>query len=235
MTQFEREVQEEFSRKLEIPSQFEEISVQERDDFAEKQQIVIYQMPENSIILAAPTLAARIEQEVQPGAARISRTQVKDSLNLSEHEFGDKTVYLFLPPGEHKQISPEEGFSVSQLDSSHEQEFARFISDCPEEEVNEALVSLEDPVVFGCFHRDKLVGATSYWFWGERLADVGVIIHPDYRGRGIGKVLISRISKWGIENNRINLYRHEEKNYKSHKLGLAMNYKVHFTEEPMSI
>ncbi|MGM0438417.1 MAG: GNAT family N-acetyltransferase [Bacillota bacterium] len=159
----------------------------------------------------------------------------KKFLNLSKHKIKDRTIYLFLKPNDFNNPFFENEFRISRLDKKYKRQFEKFEGECSKNDLEEALVSLEDSVVFGCFYKDKLIGIASYWFWGENIADIGVVVHPKYRQQGVGKVLVSKLCKWGINNQKINLYRHNEINKKSHFLALSLNFKNHFFVEDMSL
>jgi len=103
--------------------------------------------------------------------------------------------------------------------------FDEFRKDTPSADLQEGQLSIEDPVIVGCFDKDKLVSVASYWFWGDGLADIGVVTHPDYRQNGIGKALISNLCNFGFELDRINVYRHNQNNLASRNLALSLNFK----------
>lgn len=87
----------------------------------------------------------------------------------------------------------------------------------------------------GCFDKDKLVSIDSYWFWGDGLADIGIVTYPDYREKGIGKALISYLCNYGFKLDRINVYRHNEKNLASRNLALSLNFEQKMTIETTKI
>lgn len=191
----------------------------------------------NSIVITPPSLYDIISQKISDIGAdtRISIEQLKHLLNLDNHKVGNKTIYLFLNPDDYKELVFESNYTISKIDKEYEEEFEKFKSECSKKDLREGVVSLEDAIVFGCFDRNKLVGVTSYWFWGENIADIGVIIHPDYREQSIGKALVSKLCNWGINNKKINLYRHDEMNNKSHQLALSLNFKQYSYMEAMKL
>ena len=49
----------------------------------------------------------------------------------------------------------------------------------------------EARLIYGLFHNGQLMAYASHPYWGEIIADIGVLIHPDYRSRGLGKAVVS--------------------------------------------
>ena len=83
---------------------------------------------------------------------------------------------------------------------------------------------MEDDIAVGCFDGEKLISVASYWFWGDFLADIGILTAPAYRGKGIGRAVVGYLCKIGIEMGRINVYRHSNVNRASDKLSSALGF-----------
>ena len=237
ITQFEKTVQKEISNLINVPSKFKNVIIASNEEYENKKKITIYQMKLNSIIITAPSIFDEISFIINDleKQSRVYIDQLKKLLNLSKHKIKDKTIYLFLKPNDYNHPSFKNKYRISRLDKKYKSQFEKFKGECSKKDLKEALVSLEDSVVFGCFYKDKLIGVASYWFWGEKIADIGVVVHSKYCQQGVGKVLVSKLCEWGINNQKINLYRHNEINKKSHFLALTLNFKNHFFVEDMSL
>ena len=48
--------------------------------------------------------------------------------------------------------------------------------------------------MFGCFNGEALAAAGMLERWGDRLLQVGIVTHPDHRGRGYGKAVVSAMT-----------------------------------------
>lgn len=72
----------------------------------------------------------------------------------------------------------------------------------------------EDQPIAGCFHHGRLVAAAGYKLWGGdfgengqvRIAHVGVVTHPEARGRGAATACVRAISSHAIANGLIAQY-----------------------------
>ena len=105
--------------------------------------------------------------------------------------------YLFyLPVVEQAALRNESVFGgTRQLTSDDGKALARFASEAPEDDMDDAFVEHDHWLVFGVFVDDRLVAAASMYPWDRtRLADLGVITLPEYRGRGLGRAAVRAIS-----------------------------------------
>lgn len=98
---------------------------------------------------------------------------------------------------------------------------------CTEEDLDEAAINVDepDPVIYGMFDGNQLVAYASHRYWEDVIADMGVLIHPGYRGRGLGKAVVSALCEWCIENEVIPMYRVFSYNAHSRRLAQALGFK----------
>ncbi|WP_027339240.1 GNAT family N-acetyltransferase [Halonatronum saccharophilum] len=237
LTPFERRVQREMSKIIDVPFNLKDVEIITKKEYEKDKKISIYQMKLNSLIITPPSLYDNLVERIDQSGivSRVDINQLKSMMGLDKHRVEDRTVYLFLNPSDYKGSFLGEKYIISKLDKSYDKEFKVFKSECSKRDLDEGLVSLDDPIVYGCFDNHKLVGVASFWLWGEKIGDIGVVVHPDYRRQSIGKALVSKLSNWGINNQRISLYRHTEKNLRSHELALSLNFKKHLVVEDMRL
>jgi GNAT superfamily N-acetyltransferase len=97
---------------------------------------------------------------------------------------------------------------------------------CSEEDLDAAMILVDepDPVIFGLFQKGQLVAYASHRYWGEIIADIGVLIHPDYRGRGLGKAVVSVLCEWCIQNDVVPMYRVYSDHTHSRGIGRALGF-----------
>jgi RimJ/RimL family protein N-acetyltransferase len=204
-----------------------------KDDYEENNQLRNYKLSDQSILIVPTSLMQETIKATKEGTYNKENLleYLKKALNLKNHRFTDETAFLFLDPKNYSVASLDSAYEISEIDDIMIDTFETFTKDCSQEDLDEGLVSLDDSLVFGCFHKNKLVGVASYWFLTDHLADIGVIVHPDYRKKGIGKALVSKLSQWGINHGKINMYRHDRKNQKSRRVALAVGFEEHVSLE----
>jgi RimJ/RimL family protein N-acetyltransferase len=80
------------------------------------------------------------------------------------------------------------------------------------------------PPVFGCFAGDRLAAAGMLERWGDRLLHVGIVTHPDYRGRGYGKAVVSAMTAHGLATGGVLQYRTLQANLPSVGIAQALGF-----------
>jgi predicted GNAT family acetyltransferase len=102
------------------------------------------------------------------------------------------------------------------------------------EDVDEAYVEVTHQVAFGCFHGETLVAASSGY---ERTGffDLGVLTHPGYRKKGLGKAVVGALCNWANQNNIIAQYRHNVLNTGSQKVAESLNFQMFFKSEGITL
>ena len=69
-----------------------------------------------------------------------------------------------------------------------------------------------------------MISCASVWYWGDVLADMGVVTHPDYRTRGAATMLVGRLCKIALSEGRMPLYRYEVGNEASEKVSRKLGF-----------
>ncbi|HKL12542.1 MAG TPA: GNAT family N-acetyltransferase [Halanaerobiales bacterium] len=215
----------------------DQINVLKNEDYNDTNRISIYQTPFNSIIFTASTFYNQIKDKIKKNdfGKKISLYSLKNLIDNNKFKDGDQTVFLYLNPNNHLEINAPNNFNIRKLTKKDKKAFLKFKEECSQADLNEGQISFDDPIVVGCFSKDKLTAAASYWFWGKGLADIGVVVHPDFRKLGIGKATISKLAVYGHELNRINVYRHNKLNKASHNLALSLNFEKKMIIEPTRV
>jgi len=203
----------------------DKINIIKNKDYDKENRISVYQTPFNSIIFSCSIFYEKLNNNIKITDKIISIKQLKNKFNNQGFTEETNTHCLFLNPENHKRVNPPKDYIIKDIDEKFEAEFNELKTDCSKEDLDEAQVSLSDDYIVGCFYEKKLVALASYWFWGEKLADIGIITHPKYRNNHLAKATLSYLSLQGIKNDRINIYRHAADNEASKRLALAMNFK----------
>jgi RimJ/RimL family protein N-acetyltransferase len=111
---------------------------------------------------------------------------------------------------------------VRQLSDADAELFARFQSEAPQQELDEAYVELDHWAVFGAFAHDRLVTAASVYPWGDaRIADVGVLTLPEYRRRGRARAVVRALCRFAAQQGFEPQYRCRLDNHASRAVAEA--------------
>jgi GNAT superfamily N-acetyltransferase len=136
--------------------------------------------------------------------------------------------YLF--PDDLPLFAPAEPFVVRQLTSDDAKAMEVLFEVCRPEEIDEAYVSVDHQIAFGCFAGDQLLAAGS----GDERAgfmDLGVLTHPTYRGYGLGKAVVGAMCEWSIARDIIPQYRCDAKDLGSKSVAEGLNFRLYFRQE----
>lgn len=235
---FKSEIYHSWERKLKIPIGILDrkgtfISVEE--DLDKSARVIVYQIKD--LLFIRVGVKTRKSLDLPSGFLvdeLITPTEMKKRINTQGFEIIEDETLLdfFLDPKDFEQ-SHEEG-QVRQLDKNADMEIIQgLFSVCSPEDLDEALIYIDniDPYNFGIFENGKLIAYSSFRMFGENICDPGVLVHPQYRAKGLGKAVISALCEYCFINDIIPMYRVFEDNISSKKipqsLGFQLFLKVH--------
>lgn len=188
-----------------------------------------YAIDRRAILRVAPAL-----QEIAEQLVSYHGDTVPVTVEHIRGFFGpDKTVvaggknYHFLDANNFTPALAPAGYTVRQVPPVHDEPMRAFFQACDPAEVEEVELYMESPspVIFGCFTAEgRLVGYADFVYRGEVIADIGVLTHPEHRGRGLAKAMASAVSAWCLEQGLVAMYRYCIENTLSGKVARALGY-----------
>ncbi len=103
---------------------------------------------------------------------------------------------------------PTIDLTVKRIDEPSYPLMDAFLSECSEEDIDEADIDLDepDPVIFCGFRGDTIVAYVSHRYFSNGIADIGILVHPHYRRRGYGLAMVHHDTLWCLENDKVPLY-----------------------------
>lgn len=201
------------------------------EELAETGKIIIYQIDRMNVVRAAPLPA--IQAGLPDGYDRdLGSLTVKDLQGMVPEEYQvelESTLLdCFLDPRDFKSFTAGEDLTIRQLDAEKDSsDLMSLYEACTEEDLDYADIDIEEPdhVIYGIFAKGQLVAYASHRYWDDVFADMGVLVHPHYRGRGLGKVVVSALCEWCIENEVVPMYRVFSNLVHSRRLSQALGFK----------
>jgi GNAT superfamily N-acetyltransferase len=179
------------------------------DELAESGNVHLYRIDRLSILRIAPSLAAKtgLSEGYQSdlGALDVSKLQT-----LIPVELTSTLLDFYLDPKDFQCFTAGDGLSTRQLGAENDKNtLLGLYQACTEADLDAAEVSLDepDPVIFGIFDGTQLVAYAGHRYWDDVIADIGVLIHPKYRSRGLGKAVVSALCEWCFRNDIVPMYR----------------------------
>jgi GNAT superfamily N-acetyltransferase len=134
----------------------------------------------------------------------------------------------YLDPKDFKCFTAGDNLTTRRLHAENDNpDLLRLYAACTEEDLDLAAIDVAEPdrVIYGMFDGSQLVAYASHRYWEDVIADMGVLIHPSYRGRGLGKAVVSALCEWCFENEVVPMYRVFSYNTHSCRLAQALGFK----------
>lgn len=105
-----------------------------------------------------------------------------------------------------------------------------FLDGCTEEDIEEALIDLDDPKeeIRLVFYKNKPIGYGGYRRWGKQMGDVGILIQEPHRKKGLGIAAVAAATKACLKNNSLPFYRTSSDNTSSETIARNLGYQLHW-------
>ncbi|MBI9048556.1 MAG: GNAT family N-acetyltransferase [Anaerolineaceae bacterium] len=187
----------------------DKMSVVRIDPLLVRKMRLLDKLDGKAISLAVNDLQASAEDKY-----RIELTSTLLDCFLDANDFKPHTVPADFTA---RRVFPENG-SAQLSDLFHA---------CTAEDLDEADIYVDDPdpVIYGMFDGESMVAYASHRYWDNVIADMGVLIHPAYRSRGLGKAVVSALCAWCIQNEIVPMYRVFDDHTHSVKIPQALGFK----------
>lgn len=194
------------------------------------------ELPENrSVSLlrvsdGATVVSLTPERAAQIGVAdgeRISPQDVADRVEAAGIALNDPDHLFYLPVDEQANVTAADlDAHTRRLTADDAYAFAALAAAAPEDDLDEAFVELDHWLVFGTFVDGRLAAAASMYPWtGTRLADLGVITLPEFRGRGLARATVLAMAAEALQRGYEPQYRCQLDNAPSVALALASGFR----------
>ena len=201
------------------------------DDLVKTGKAIIYHLKNMCVVRMAPDLVGVIDDPVvfDKESSQISERKMQTLLEKSFKVSRENTlVDHFLDSSDFTPFRIKKGITARQVDPQTGDDTLRaFYGECSAEDLDEAEIYVDepDPVIFGLFENEQMVAYASHRYWDGVIADIGVLVHPGFRSRGLGKAVVSRICEWCIQNDVIPMYRVFDGNAHSSRIPAALGFK----------
>ena len=202
------------------------------DDFANSNAIHIWTIGKRAFARMDPAcegLARRVLAVQPEGTALTADHVIAAAIPHSIRKIEDGLLFYLYPP-EFSPVLAGEEFVIRQLTQDDAGALSALQAACPAAESEEAEVSVEDEIGFGCFSGTQLVSiATGFRLTG--FLDIGVLTHPGYRRQRLGKACVSALCRWCLDNDVIAQYRCRAKNTGSRSIAQGLHFDLFFTQQ----
>lgn len=148
-----------------------------------------------------PSLARAVGVSGPDASAALTESDFRRALSeagVALH--GADHLHYLLERDREALLRESAGTGVRALTEHDAQAFAEFESSASPQDLDDAYVELDHWAVFGAFVQDRLVSAASAYPWLDaRIADIGVLTLPGFRGRGHGRAVVRALCKFAAQ------------------------------------
>ncbi len=233
-TTFERLIHENWATYFGCPVEITEqpgTTPQPESKYEGEKIIALWHIGKHTFIQLDPTFFPQLEALVKalPNTSltgeQIELTWGKEA--ISSRDTG--LIYYLFPPYL-PNYQPSSPFTLRPLTEADADLMSALQAANTPEDVDEAFVEVTHEIAFGCFHGDQLVAAASGY---ERTGflDLGVLTHPDFRKKGLGKAVVGATCDWAHQKGMIAQYRHNALNINSQNVATSLNFRKYFSSE----
>jgi len=178
-----------------------------------------------------PEVADRIDLRGTSSAADFRRAVSDAGITLND---ADQIFYFTDDAAKAVRVEARSP-RVRPLTDDDAEVFAVFQSSASEDDLDAAWVELDHWLVVGSFEGDRLVSAASAYPWaGSRVADVGILTLPDFRGTGRARAVVRAICAEVFERGHEPQYRSQRENLGSTATALSAGLRLFGTWEVVS-
>ncbi|HEX5548013.1 MAG TPA: GNAT family protein [Ktedonobacterales bacterium] len=164
---------------------------------ADYQGVYLLRRGESCVVSVPAPLLAMVTAQL----ADLPATSSFDSSRL-RHLFGDAIERIVGPAWQGylraDDFRPAAQLNVRQLTAADDPALRQLEEACDGQEWEHSGIGGAEQAVFGAFVGDRLVAAGMGEPLAATLLHIGIITHPDVRGQGYGRAVVSAISAYGL-------------------------------------
>jgi GNAT superfamily N-acetyltransferase len=142
----------------------------------------------------------------------------------------EDSVLTYLYPPDLQPTPPPNSFDLRSLTLDDADALATMQQACHPDEVDEGEVSVEDEIGFGLF-LDTTLATVATGFRLTGFMDIGVLTHPNFRRRGLGKAAVTALCRWCIDHDTIAQYRCRVDNTGSRNIAARLGFNLIFPQQ----
>ncbi len=184
--------------------------------------IVLWQLGEQVVVELTPEWQEQVGQIAAsfPEDHRLSLDDLRRAWGDIEHSH--MPLYA-LDAALFRPFAVPPPYTLRQLTPDDQPAFDDFLAQCSESDQDEGDVSIDHLLAIGAFDKSRIAAASSVFVW-RGFMEPGILTDPAYRGKGLGKALISACSEYYLGGERLVSYRHDASNLGSQRIAESLGF-----------
>ncbi|GGR41854.1 GNAT family N-acetyltransferase [Deinococcus ruber] len=202
------------------------------EGLASPPRLVVLRTDRAAVVFVPPFLASRLRASLAPFEGQVvTASDVQAALGDVPTTPGNADFILYHDDTRSPAQDDPRIRRLQQEDASSLDDLNAAVSDLERDLGN---VSMEHDVVLGYFEAGRLLGAASLIIEDD-VADVGVLTHPEARGRSVGRALVGALAAEGTRHGWLVQYTTMERNVGSVKIAQATGFVPFAVEEALRV
>jgi GNAT superfamily N-acetyltransferase len=194
--------------------------------------LAIWQIGKRALVQLDPTCVDKVQATSGYAPDRVALTGdlLRAALAPGAVSADGVGLAFYLYPADLPDFAPAGEFTLRRLTLDDAAAMAALHAANTPEDVDEGYVEVDHEIAFGCFAGDQLLAAAS-GYRRTGFMDIGVLAHPAYRRRGLGRAAVGALCAWCSDQDVIAQYRCDAENTPSRALAESLNFKFYFRQE----
>lgn len=212
------------------------VSLAPRPDRAESNSVAVYEVANRIVLWCDPAIADTLASLVAT-VDTVDMTTWQAALGAAQFELAGSGRMRVAPTVDWPLPDASQPYVDVHLDAetAGTVDLVKGLTDqCDPEEVEDAaLDELDDfaevainVVTAGDDPSLVAYASAELWDWDDTFADIGVLVHPDHRNRGLGVRVAGRTTRELLDSGRFPLYRHRAENAGSSRVAERLGFQT---------
>jgi len=123
-----------------------------------------------------------------------------------------------------------EPYFIRPLVEGDQRSLEAFYKQCSKEESENVDIDLASDKAWGAFEKDELVATSRFYLIPKtQMADLGVIVRPDYRSKGLAKGVVTETVRQALKSGKYPRYRTNKDNLSTVAVANALGFEANYS------
>ena len=184
-------------------------------------------LDKHTFITAGQDLADFIRSRTDCSGTSLSLKDLEGLFRSFRKEMGYPHYFYLKNQTDHLPSFPlPSAYTLKRVSNTDHKTLQVFLDRCTAEDIEEALIDLDDPdEEIRLIYRDDIpVAYAGYRPVEADLGDVGILVHPDFRKKGLGAAAVAEVTRACLANESLPYYRTADYNRGSSAIALKCGY-----------
>lgn len=205
--------------------------------FRDSGELYLWRIGQHAFLQIDPALTALLSHLGQLLQTPVTLTG--EAIRASAHDYPlsitASDVLCYLEPNAFHPVETEAPFRSQRLTPADRAALEGLHTACSEDDVDNAFVEIDHDTVWAVWHDQNVVAAASMYRTRSSFYDIGVLTHPAFRGKQLGKVVVSALCSYALAQDAMVQYRCHEDLLSSLRLAQALGFRKYFQQETLAL